>query len=96
MTTQIIRPDDTTGLETYIRSAHPGTNYYGNVDISAGSGSAGVYIFRTLMKLDLSKIPGNAVITSAVLSLYFHYNITSSTNANDFKVYRFTQAWVDT
>ncbi len=93
MTTLVLQPDETSGVDTYLDNGETTTNYGTEVRISAGEDNTVARIYRTLIKFDLSSIPSNATITSATLSLTIE--LDRSSNARDFKLYRVLRDWVE-
>lgn len=83
--------------DTFILSATPTTNYGTNALITIGdsSGSASA-AYRTLLKFDLSSIPTNAKILSAVLELYEYaaYD-TAGTGSWSATLYSVLKNWVE-
>jgi len=82
--TETIQPEN--GKDSEMISTHPNTNY-GSWE-SMGSGS----VARTIIEFDLSSIPSNADITSAVMSLYNYY---TSMTAGNVAAYRIKVDWVE-
>jgi len=93
VTTLTLQPDATDGIDTFIDSGLPDTNYATGVTCQVGERSAAANIYRQLIKFDLSALPADAIISSAVLSLYA--TLDRSTNARTFRVYRLKRAWVE-
>jgi hypothetical protein len=58
-----------------------------------GNGGAGTGIQRQLIKFDLSSIPSNAIVTSAVLSLWLYYD--QANQVSTVTCYRQLKAWVE-
>lgn len=89
----ILQPDATSGVDAFIRSSVPTTNYGFNSALAAGESNAAADTFRTLIKFDLSSIAAGSTIYSVILSLYA--NNDQSSNARDVRVYRQLRAWVE-
>lgn len=71
--------------DTMIVSSAATTNYGSNVGLYVGEANDAASVSRTLIKFDLSSIPTNATITSAVLSIY----MASEKSGNDRSMYAF-------
>ncbi|MBK7366189.1 MAG: DNRLRE domain-containing protein [Nitrosomonas sp.] len=93
--TLTLQPNETTAMDTWIRSESPTQNNGTNVQLQVGEINGLVGARRSLIKFDLSSLPSNATITSAVLSLYVVTNGDFSINARTFRVYRLKRAWVE-
>jgi hypothetical protein len=86
------QPSGTNGLDTYIQSGTPTTNFGGGVTIVVGKKSSDSYTTRSLIKF--SALPTDVVsLISAQLVLTVSSDL--STNARDFKVYRCLRDWVE-
>lgn len=70
MTSLVLQPDATDGVDTQMYSNNVTGNYGVAVVISAGSNSPATRIQRALIKFDVSSIPAGATINSATLTLY--------------------------
>ena len=92
MPTYTSQPDETVGIDTYINSNAATTNYGTNVQLFVGRGSFETPQ-RTLIKFDLSSIPADAVVSSAIL--YITYSNDWSTVASTLGAYRQLRAWVE-
>lgn len=90
--TLVIQPDSNTGLDTYLYSADPTSNNSINTWLTIGERTDASGIYRSVIKFDLTLIPSNAVITSAVLSLYCITDLASSPSR--YSLYRLKRAWV--
>lgn len=89
-----LQPDGTAGVDAYISALNPTTNYETDQGLFVGEMNSGVGDIRSsLLKFDLSSIPANAVINSAVLSLWLA--LDESDNARTARVYRQKRAWVE-
>ncbi len=86
-----LQPDATDGLDTWMQDTVPTLNFGTNVYVAVGHDV--VRIYRQLIKFNLSSLPSNAIITSAVLSLYLNQDL--SANARTFRIYRQKRAWVE-
>ncbi|MEP7169798.1 MAG: DNRLRE domain-containing protein, partial [Bacteroidota bacterium] len=75
-TTITLQPDSAAGKDARIDSYFPNSNYGTYPEFLAGMWTSGGVWFtvRTLAQFDLSGIPANSVVNSAVLSLYFNPN----------------------
>lgn len=90
MTTTTLNPL----IDTNIVSDSPTNNYGTNAALYVGeSNGASGRVRRSLLKFDLSGIPANAIIDSAVLSLYAITDFSS--NARTARVFRLKQAWTE-
>jgi len=81
-TTVTLQPDETTGIDTQIRSATSPTFNYGLSPLFQ-VGNTGGALYRTLFKFDLSSLPVDAVILSATLKLY----CTAVSTSNSYPIY---------
>lgn len=97
MATLTLQPDETTGLDTYLRKGQADTNQNGDGNLGVGEDNAGTdAVDRTLIKFDLSSIPAGSTINSAVITLT--YSFAGNTDANNnrtMQVYRMLRAWVE-
>jgi hypothetical protein len=78
--------------DTNIRSATPTLNASTDAGIYIGELNTGANVTRGLIKFDLSSIPANATISSAVLSIKAINDYCD--NARTWRVYRVLRAWV--
>ncbi|MFT3893673.1 MAG: DNRLRE domain-containing protein [Anaerolineales bacterium] len=85
--TVVLQPDGTLGSDTYLLSTTSTINYGTSSDMGIGEGNdvADKYA-RGLIRFDLSTIPANATITSAMLSLWTSSDL--SDNDRVIRVYR--------
>lgn len=90
--TLTLQPDAADGDDVFITSDDPAVNKDGLDRIWVGD-VGGANVNRTLIRFDLSSLPDDALVSSAVLSLYC--NNDQSANARDFKVYRCRRVWVE-
>lgn len=92
MTVLTLQPAGAAGLDTYIDQLNPTSNF-ATSDLRVGEQSGNTNLYRTLIKFDLSSIPSDATINSAVLTL----NITTDNSVNDrtMRAYRLKKAWVE-
>ncbi|MEI6058317.1 MAG: DNRLRE domain-containing protein [archaeon] len=81
----------TEGKDTYIRQNS--NNNYGDQQTLLVGKTAGGIEFRSLIEFNISEIPPENTITSALLSVY----VSSATNTNNItiKLYRLTSSWVE-
>lgn len=93
MTTFSVQPDATAGQDARLYKAQADTNY-GTSAIAVGKSSATTYIYRSLIKFDLSSIPSTATVSSATMSLYY-YSGTDGGGSNTIKIYRQLKDWVE-
>lgn len=93
MTTYIARPNETNSNDTWISSSAVTTNYGDRPDLYVGESNSSITTRRSLIKMDLSQIPSNAIITSAIITVYIAGDYSS--NTRDFKVYRVLRDWVE-
>jgi hypothetical protein len=94
MTTYTSQPDETDGIDTFIDSKFPTSNFGTSGDFRAGEDNTDASeVTRILIKFDLSSIPANAVVSSAILSVW--QSSERATNARTFHVYRQKRAWVE-
>lgn len=83
-------------IDTFITSANPDNNQNVLTYLGIGESNDAVATTRTLIKfngLSDGTIPSNAVIQSAILSLYLYED--KSINARDVNIYRLKLAWVE-
>lgn len=85
--TTTIQPDATAGIDTFINSASPTTNYGTATSLEVSTGRS------SLLKFDLSAIPSGAQIISAVLSLYCYSGYNYSYSG---EIAPLTAAWDET
>src|SRR3972149_3534462 len=86
--------NDADGIDTYINAATATTNYSTNVMLTVGEpNTASGDVRRALVAFDLSAIPDDAVVSSAVLSLWHIAELASSSSV--ISVYRSRRAWVE-
>jgi len=89
--TLTLQPDNTAGLDVYIDSSNSTTNYdfldYFRVD-SKSLADKGV---RILIKFDVSSIPSNALIISAILTLV----LKDVSGSNTLNLHEATTDWVE-
>ena len=90
-TTITIQPNASTGLDAYISSSKTTTNYGTATGMGIGEDNSAINVTRSLIKFDLSAIPANATINSAVLSLWTSTDLSS--NDRTLRVYRLKTAW---
>lgn len=93
-----LQPDETTGLDTFLRKGQPVTNQNGDGNIGVGEDNVGGdLVDRGLIQFDLSSIPADSVINSAVLTLTYSFaGNTDATNNRTMRVYRMLRAWEET
>jgi len=93
MPTLTLQPSDATSKDIYIISDLATTNTDGNGNVGIGERNNAVgSIRRTLIQFDLSTLPADAIISSAILSLYLSSNLADNTRT--FGVHRLKRAWV--
>jgi len=97
-TTLILRPNAAAGKDVNITSGGPTINYGTNDQITAlaWTNSSTPVTARTLIDFDLSSLPANALVTSAVLTLYFNPDAPSlyqNQGANAMWIQRVTSTW---
>lgn len=78
---------DGNGANDQVNTAYNGATF------QIGESSLSATVTRALIKFDLSEIPSDATITSAVMSLKLYDD--RSSNARTFRVYRVKRAWVE-
>lgn len=80
--------------DTFMEAREPTTNYNSYSYIYSGEGNnLADHYQRSLVKFDLSSIPSNASVNSAVLSLYCEADLAD--NARTHRVFRTKRAWVE-
>lgn len=94
MTTYSSQPDDTTGIDSFLNYKAPTTNLGTDATMVVGEHqSLTGYVYRGIIKFDLSTIPSSSVITSATLSLWTYSD--ASANARTMYLYRVKRNWVE-
>lgn len=94
MPTYTSQPDETNGIDTYIKTDAPSTNYAINPYLVIGEWNGGSSNNHTLIKFDLSTIPSSAKIISA--TFYLTYSGTEySSNSRTVQAYRLKRNWVE-
>lgn len=99
-----LQPNGSEGKDAVMSHYYSNKNYGDDEDIHlyAGTISGTPNHNRVLIEFDLTKIPENATLDSAFLSLYFNYNSVYSTEHNgpsgyngstDFIIYKVTSDW---
>ena len=92
MTTEVMQPCDS---DNRIYLASPNTNYSTDTDLRIGESTSDVnLVARTLLKFNKlynGTIPANAIVTSAILSLYLWNDL--ATSASTVRVFRLKRAW---
>lgn len=86
--TVTLQPDETASKDTYVYSLEPKTNYGDVAGLHYGRNSSGDK-YRTFIWFDLSTIPQNASISSAIFSVYVY----SGAVGVNFDIYSVTEAW---
>jgi serine protease AprX len=84
----ILQPDASAGKDAHISSASPNTNY-GNADPMKVQTNS----LRALIGWNLSSIPANADISSAVMQMYVPS--VQKTSGNTVNAYRITRQWYE-
>ena len=94
MPTLTIQPNAAAGMDVFLHKHYPTNNYGAEPDLRIGERNTHVdYVIRTLIKFDLSGLPADAIISSAVLSLWCVTD--KSSHARTFRVYRVKRDWVE-
>lgn len=97
--TLTLQPNGTAGVDAYVTSNNPSTNYANVPDFAAWTWTFGgdVGTTRSLVKFDLSSIPQNSTITSAHLSLSYSYNTPNAgqAGANECYLSEVTSSWAE-
>jgi len=75
--------------DTYIRQYYPTSNYGDSTSMSVVSHANDNE--RSLVEFDISSIPGNAQVTSAILKLYVSASPDGSNRT--YRIYRITSSW---
>lgn len=88
-----LQPDATAGIDTLIHGLAPTNNFGVFTSLIVGHTGGVSAKIRTLIKFDLSSLPGNAVISSATFSMYAL--VDASDNARTFRVFRQRRAWLE-
>lgn len=90
----VLQPNATDGLDTLINSAAATTNYGTNDEIFIGENNTSTAIYRGLIKFDFTGFPAYTSIKAARLGLYA--NLSRSSNARTYQIYRCLRDWVET
>jgi hypothetical protein len=85
------QPDESTGVDTYLRDTAATANYGTGTVLQVGEYTGNFINYTTLIKYDLSGIPSNATITSATLSLWVSADYAD--NAPTVEVRRVKRNW---
>jgi len=93
MTTLVLQPDAAAGYDTDIDTNLPDMNNGAATSIHVGENNAIAMIWHTLIKFDLSSIPGDVHIDTATLTLKIMGDW--SNNARTFRVYRQKRVWTE-
>ena len=94
MATLTLQPDSSTGIDTYLNSGAPNTNFGNMGVIVVGETNDGNDVFRSVIKFDLSSIPAGSTITSATLTVTLAEAGSFRANNNRaLKVYRSLRAF---
>lgn len=95
MATFTSQPDSSTGMDTWITSSAPTTNYGNGTYMVVGENDTdgSGYINRALIKFDLSSIPASSVVTSA--TLYLTQQGEAAGNSRTMRIYRSKRAWTE-
>lgn len=88
MSTLTIQPSN---IDTYLSSGAPDTNTGTQIDFVVGPHTT--LKLRGVLKFDFSALPSNAVISSAIMSLYYHAHDVDPVGRTHW-VYRLTQIGV--
>ena len=88
--------NDTDGFDTFLDSNATTSNYDGWNELYIGRSNANNFMYRGLVKFDFSTIPPNAVITSAVISLYSNGVDAAGSGTSLVDVFRILRDWVET
>jgi hypothetical protein len=82
MPTLVLQPASPAGIDTHIRQFSPTANFGTTTNFSAGIDVSTSAKRRILIKFDISSLPPNAIVSSAILSLYCLTEVVS----NDFDI----------
>jgi hypothetical protein len=88
---EIRQPNATEGIDAFVNQNVPDQNYGSNTML-IGAESSGNYA-ATLVKFDVSHIPGSANVTSAKLKLYFYDSPTNPSNGINLSTRLVTSGW---
>ena len=91
MTTLVLQPP--TKDTPIVNGAVANNNWGVSTILYIGEQNNDVYVYRTLIQFDLTTLPADATINSAILSLYLAADYSS--NARTYRVYRVKDAWVE-
>jgi hypothetical protein len=91
--TLTLQPDATDGVDTRMDSNTPTNNFGTNASLFVGESNTAVNTIRTLIKFDLSSLPGSASITAATFSM--RVSLDRSDNDRTFRVFRQKRDWVE-
>lgn len=86
--------NDTDGVDTFIDSGATNTNYATSGAVYIGRSNSSGYMYRGLVKFDLSPLPVDSIILSAIISLYSNGN-DAANGSSQVSVFRFLRNWVE-
>lgn len=89
MTVETIQSGD----DNWLQDSPPTTNNGSSTSLIIGDRAGLAFIYRALLRFDLSSIPDAAIISSAVLSLYA--TTDQASNSGNFQIFRCKRNWVD-
>lgn len=89
--TLTLQPSSANDIDTYIQNSDANANFSTATFFWVGERNDAASTYRALLKFDLSSLPDDAIISSAVLSLYKLSD--GSSNARTFRVYRMKVPW---
>ena len=91
-----IQPDATAGKDSQIDSISTTTNYGTDANLSTGNDNTDGRTMRSPIQFDLSPIPSNATIISAVFTVKLSNNGNfRASNNRVIRVYRLLRAWTE-
>lgn len=93
MTTYTSQPDETTGVDAYIRDGTSADiNYGASSAIFVGESNAAAAIYRGLIKFDLSSLAGATILSAGI---YITPYVDYSDNTRALRVFRLLRAWTE-
>lgn len=93
MTTFTSNQDGSTDTDSWYASNAATNNYGAEAYLCIGEDKDSVSTRRSVLKFDLSSIPSNATVSSAILSLWLYQD--NANNTSTVGVYRLKRAWVE-
>lgn len=93
MSTLTLQPDGTDGVDNFLNSAAPTTNYGTGTTMNIGELNSSAQVARALIKFDLSSLPPTSVVATATLCMTIAGDYSDA--ARTMRVYRQLKAWTE-